>query len=404
MNVDPNEDNERMPIILWTSCAYTIQSIGRFDSFEAIIDLTRSSLLRTTASCRFQIHLLSVIVSTKWTVAVVDESCRGLRSSKRQWWAEEALLETAFWYVLGSSTLTGIERIRSLVLLLSRTTVQNPSLADIDLFHLLVSLCFTLPILFASREASSSLTNVATGNLNDLYLMRLITMVHCIQILTSPGFIFDTGSFICDDETSDRQCAAPRSRSHILSIDGDESKDCRWSQVATLGETNQQNRQEHHVSSPTLSIRIRWCVCSFSSSSSNSQLLPIEEIREKLKHSLLPLLRCAALFYHNLTGMPWPVDTGRFYTILCERKATLSTFVLTSGLDEYSTICLYLGLPVELSDLFDTEHESGLNDLINNWIATLSTSKPSIKYPTIVNQLYPLPQEYIDLMNQVSQG
>lgn len=228
--------------------------------------------------------------------------------------------------MLWSATITGIERVRSLVLLLSRTTVQYPSLADIDLFHLLVSVCFTLPILFASREASSSLTNVATGNLNDLYLMRLITMVHCIQILTSPGFIFDTGSFFDDDETSDLPCAALRSRSEIISIDGDESEDRRWSQVAILGEINQQNRQEHHVSSSSLSIRICWCVWSFSASSSISQLLSIEEIQEKLKHSLLPLLRCAALFYHNLTGMSWPVDIGEFYPILCERKTTLSSY------------------------------------------------------------------------------
>ncbi len=79
----------------------------------------------------------------------------------------------------------------NLVLLLSRTNVQIPSLADIDLFHLLVSLCFTLPILFASNENSPSLTNVPTGNLNDLYLMRLIFMAHCVQILSSQGFLYD---------------------------------------------------------------------------------------------------------------------------------------------------------------------------------------------------------------------
>ena len=82
------------------------------------------------------------------------------------------------------------------MLLLSRASIQKyPSLADIDLFHLLVSLCFTLPILFASKDASPSLSNVPTGNLNDLYLMRLIAMAHCVQILASPGFIYETGAF-----------------------------------------------------------------------------------------------------------------------------------------------------------------------------------------------------------------
>ncbi|CAF4454490.1 unnamed protein product, partial [Adineta steineri] len=90
-----------------------------------------------------------------------------------------------------------------------------------------------------------------------------------------------------------------------------------------------------------------------------------------------------ALFYHHLTGTSWPVE---------------------SGLDEYSTICHYLGLPICLSKLFDIENERCLNDLINNWISNLSTSKSLIKYPVSVNELYQLPKEYIDLMNQVSQG
>lgn len=79
-----------------------------------------------------------------------------------------------------------------LVLLFSRSTLHIPSLADIDLFHLLVSLCFTLPILFASKEVSPSLTHVPTGNLNDLYLMRLILTAHCIQILSSQGFLYES--------------------------------------------------------------------------------------------------------------------------------------------------------------------------------------------------------------------
>lgn len=74
------------------------------------------------------------------------------------------------------------------------------------------------------------------------------------------------------------------------------------------------------------------------------------------------------------------------------------------GLDEYSTICEYLGLPKCLSKLFETENERCLNDLMNNWISNLTTNKSTVKYPIAVNELHPLPKEYIDLMNQVSQG
>lgn len=141
-------------------------------------------------------------------------------------------------------------------------------------------------------------------------------------------------------------------------------------------------------------------MCLFRSSSSH-QLLPIESIRDKLKVSLLPLLRCAALFYHHLTGTAWPGESGK-----CQEEThfiLLDEFRLI-GFDEYSTICEYLGLPKCLSKLFDTENERCLNDLMNNWISNLTTNKSTIKYPIAVNELYPLPKEYIDLMNQVSQG
>jgi len=49
----------------------------------------------------------------------------------------------------------------------------------------------------------------------------------------------------------------------------------------------------------------------FSPSSPANQLLSLEEIRDKLKQSLLPLLRCAALFYHHLTGTSWSGESGK---------------------------------------------------------------------------------------------
>ena len=231
------------------------------------------------------------------------------------------------------------------VLLFSPTNIQNPSLAEIDLFHLLVSLCFTLPILFASNETSSSLNNVPTGNLNDLYLVRLILMAHCIQILASSGFLVVSESSV------------ERKRAH--------SDDRKAQIMQKLIEKIQ--KSSHPVSSEEL-----------------------DEIRAKLRRSLLPLLRCAALFYHHLTDVKWPAESGAHASLV--------------DLDEYSTISLYLGLPTDVADLFDVENESNLSDLINHWIATLSTSKSPMKYPTAINELHPLPHEYIDLMNQVSQG
>ncbi|CAF1204742.1 unnamed protein product [Rotaria sordida] len=312
LNVDPDDDNDRIPIILWTSCSYTIQSIEqllRIDSKSIFSQLSirQSELINCLTK-------VSAVYGSLHDSDKIKKHCLKLLS----------------------------------VLLLTRTNIQIPSLIDIDLFHLLVSLCFTLPILFASKQTSPSLTNVPTGNLNDLYLVRLILMAHCIQILSSQGFLYE----IKNDN----------SQQFIIRHKNDDDDDAEKETIQKLIEKIIKNQTP-----PSSSI----------------QLLSLDEIRDKLKQSLLPLLRCTALFYHHLTGISWPGE---------------------SGLDEYSIICHYLGLPICLSKLFDIENERFSNDLINNWISNLSTSKSLIKYPILVNELHPLPKEYIDLMNQVSQG
>ncbi|UJR10060.1 hypothetical protein I4U23_014282 [Adineta vaga] len=310
LNVDPDDDNDRVPLIIWTACAYTIQSI------EQVLRIDSKSIF-SQLSIR-QSELINCLTKVAAVYGLLNDS----------------------------------EKIRKhclkllSVLLFSRTNIQIPSLADIDLFHLLISICFTLPILFASKEISPSLTHVPTGNLNDLYLMRLIFMAHCIQILSSEGFLF-------------------------------ENNDVSQQQMKTDTKTND------NVEIKAIQKLIEKITKNQTSASSSNQMLSLEIICDKLKQSVLPLLRCSALFYHHLTGTSWPIETD---------------------LDEYSAICRYLGLPTCLSELLDTDNERCLNDLINNWISNLSTNKSLVKYPIAINELYSLPKEYIDLMNQVSQG
>jgi hypothetical protein len=60
LNVDSDDDNDRIPIILWTSCAYTIQSIEqllRIDSKSIFSQLSIrqseliNSLIKVAAVC-----------------------------------------------------------------------------------------------------------------------------------------------------------------------------------------------------------------------------------------------------------------------------------------------------------------------------------------------------------------
>ncbi|CAF0909766.1 unnamed protein product [Adineta ricciae] len=310
LNVDLDDENDRVPLIVWTACAYTIQSI------EQVLRIDSKSIF-SQLSIR-QSELINSLTKVAAVYGLLNDS----------------------------------EKIRKhclkllSVLLLSRTTIQIPSLAEIDLFHLLISLCFTLPILFASKEVSPSLTHVPTGNLNDLYLMRLIAMAHCVQILSSQGFLYEDKEDIPQQKTK--------------------------------------TKANDEAEMQTIQALVEKIAKTQISTSSSTQILSPERIRNKLKQSLLPLLRCSALFYHQITGTAWPAETVDF--------------------DEYSAICQYLGLPTSLSELLNTDNERCVNDLINSWISNLSTGKSLVKYPISINELHPLPKEYIDLMNQVSHG
>ena len=301
LNGETDDENERIPIILWTSCAYTIQSIEQFLRID-------SKSIFSPLSIR-QSELINSLTKVSAVYGLLNDNDQMKKHCLK-------LLS---------------------VLLFSQTNIQNPSLGDIDLFHLLVSLCFTLPILFASKNPSNSLLNIPTGNLNDLYLMRVIFMAHCIQVLSSSGFLYE--------KNSDYQMKVSQYDENELKI---------LDKLIEKLPTNQ-----------------------------TQEMLSREEILYKLKQSVLPLLRCSTLFYHSLTGVSWPIEIVD---------------------DEYTNMCAYLGLPTNLSKLFDFDNGNYLNELVDNWLGNLSISKSSVKYPILVNRLYALPREYIDLMNQVSQG
>ena len=67
---------------------------------------------------------------------------------------------------------------------------------EMDMFHQLVSLCLSLPTLYAEDDFSKcQLTRVPTGDLNDLHVLKFVLTAHLIQILlvaefTSLGMLF----------------------------------------------------------------------------------------------------------------------------------------------------------------------------------------------------------------------
>ncbi|XP_058880723.1 E3 ubiquitin-protein ligase UBR2 isoform X2 [Acipenser ruthenus] len=147
LKVHPNEQDPRVPIMCWGSCAYTIQSIERqlideekplFGSLPCRQDDCLNSLTRFGAAC--------------WTV----------------------------------SSLPAVQShfIRLLAALVPDEQVENsPCILDVDMFHLLVSLVLSYSTVHCQDVSGLSL---AAG---ELHLFHLVTMAHIVQILLTsvPG-------------------------------------------------------------------------------------------------------------------------------------------------------------------------------------------------------------------------
>ncbi|XP_030626324.1 E3 ubiquitin-protein ligase UBR2 isoform X2 [Chanos chanos] len=143
LKVHPNEQDPRVPVMCWASCAYTIQSIERlladeerplFGSLPCRQDECLSSLARFGSAC--------------WTVCSLS------------------VVQNHF--------------IRLLAALVPDPQVENsPCILDIDMFHLLVSLVLSHPTVHCQDFSGMS------SDAAQLHLFHLVTMAHVVQILLS---------------------------------------------------------------------------------------------------------------------------------------------------------------------------------------------------------------------------
>uniref|UniRef100_A0A8B9JND3 E3 ubiquitin-protein ligase n=1 Tax=Astyanax mexicanus TaxID=7994 RepID=A0A8B9JND3_ASTMX len=141
LKVHPNEQDPRVPIMCWGSCAYTIQSIERllvdeekplFGSLPCRQDDCLSSLARFGSAC--------------WTVSCLST------------------VQTHF--------------IRLLAALVPNPQVENsPCLLDVDMFHLLVSLVLSYSAVHCLDSSGLSVDAA------QLHFFHLVTVAHLVQIL-----------------------------------------------------------------------------------------------------------------------------------------------------------------------------------------------------------------------------
>uniref|UniRef100_A0A8C0UYB7 E3 ubiquitin-protein ligase n=1 Tax=Cyanistes caeruleus TaxID=156563 RepID=A0A8C0UYB7_CYACU len=252
LKVHPNEEDPRVPIMCWGSCAYTIQTIER--------------LLADEDKPLFG-HL-------PWTSLVPNEKNGNL-----------------------------------------------PCILDIDMFHLLVSLVLSFPAIHCQDFSGVSL---GTG---DLHLFHLVTMAHIIQILLTSS----TGNLTIA-QTYHIRCA--------------EEKCCPVHHILTNFFFS------FILLSALKEISSGWHLC------------------RNLKAGIMPFLRCSALFFHYLNGVPAPSE------------------IQVNGANQFEHLCSYLSLPNNLTCLFQ-------ENIVFLCLVLIYYARES-------NKLIDLPDDYSCLINQAS--
>uniref|UniRef100_A0A8C2DRB6 E3 ubiquitin-protein ligase n=1 Tax=Cyprinus carpio TaxID=7962 RepID=A0A8C2DRB6_CYPCA len=213
-----------------------------------------------------------------------------------------------------------------LAVLVPVPTVENaPSILEVDFFHLLVGLVLSIPALYQEEAVDLQPSAVSTA-FNHLYLLHLVTMGHMLQVLLA-------------------------------------SHDCAVIRGPEEGE-------EAHAAAELFSIMLRAGVPGV----------------ESVKRGVLPFLRCAALFFNCLTGVPPPEELSE------------------SPESQLPLLCSYLSLPSNLFQLF--QHIALF--LCVRWCGNAAISKALkgemqiIRYPRKRNRLIDLPEDYSVLLNQAS--
>lgn len=210
-----------------------------------------------------------------------------------------------------------------------------PCILDIDMFHLLVGLVLAFPALQCQDFSGSSL---ATG---DLHIFHLVTMAHIVQILLTS----------CTEENGmDQENPTGEEELAILSLH------------KTL---------HQYTGSALKEAPSGW------------------HLWRSVRAAIMPFLKCSALFFHYLNGVPAPPD------------------LQVSGTSHFEHLCNYLSLPTNLIHLFQ-ENSDIMNSLIESWCQNsevkryLNGERGAISYPRGANKLIDLPEDYSSLINQAS--
>uniref|UniRef100_A0A3B3CHS1 E3 ubiquitin-protein ligase n=1 Tax=Oryzias melastigma TaxID=30732 RepID=A0A3B3CHS1_ORYME len=132
LKTNPNEQDHRVPVLSWSTCAYTIQSIGENSPERASQDDCLSALTRFSSACWASVPLRTVHAHLS----------------------------------------------RLLTVLLPDPPVENaPCILHVDMFHLLVYAVLSYNSLHSTEPSGPSVDS------SHVHLLHLITVAHMVQIL-----------------------------------------------------------------------------------------------------------------------------------------------------------------------------------------------------------------------------
>ncbi|XP_072842308.2 E3 ubiquitin-protein ligase UBR1 isoform X2 [Pogona vitticeps] len=227
------------------------------------------------------------------------------------------------------------------VLLPSLKVEDTPSILDVDLFHVLVAAVLSFPSLYWEETVDLQPSSISSA-CNNLYLFYLVTMAHITQIIL-------TTTTVCP---------------------------------STQLQNNSEEAQAAESFCKEICRHTNGCY---------SQGVPGWYLWDCIKKGITPYLRCAALFFHYLLGVPPPEELS-----------------LVSDDGQFKALCDYLSLPTNLFLLFQ-EYWATVEPLLHRWCADpavlnfLNGKSSAVSYPRKRNKLIKLPDDYSCLLNQASQ-
>ena len=189
------------------------------------------------------------------------------------------LLATVLPYKLATTTTT----TESDTMIGNSSLPSSTSIMHVEMFHLLVSLCLSLPNLYERPKLSSLGANSAA--LNNFNVLKLVMQAHCVQILLAKVKLDKLAS---THNTSDDEMPTT-----VGDEDEDEESSSRVSYAFFV-----------HVVSAAIENKL------FTSAQLGRVMQLMERVGRRpssvyraLRLALMPFVRCAALFFAGLTGL-----------------------------------------------------------------------------------------------------